>query len=53
MAYARSGNVPRKSVLGDQMDKKNVVCGSAILGKDMHVNVYGKKGLPVIMFPTL
>lgn len=35
------------------MDKKNVVCGSAILGKDMHVNVYGKKGLPVIMFPTL
>lgn len=35
------------------MDKKSVVCGSAILGKDMHVNVYGKKGLPVVMFPTL
>lgn len=35
------------------MDKKNVVCSSAILGKDMHVNVYGKKGLPVIVFPTL
>ncbi len=32
---------------------KNVVCGSAILGKDMHVNVYGTKGLPVVMFPTL
>ena len=35
------------------MDKKNVVCGSAILGRDMHVNVYGKKGLPVVVFPTL
>ncbi|MBM6775157.1 alpha/beta hydrolase-fold protein [Olsenella profusa] len=35
------------------MDKKNVVCSSAILGREMHVNVYGKKGLPVVMFPTL
>ena len=35
------------------MDKKNVVCGSAILGRDMHVNVYGTKGLPVVVFPTL
>lgn len=34
------------------MDKKNVVCSSAILGDDMHVNVYGKKGLPVVVFPT-
>ncbi len=42
-----------KHVLGDNMDKKNVVCTSAALGKDMHVNVYGKKGLPVVVFPTL
>ncbi|MDM8271865.1 esterase family protein [Thermophilibacter provencensis] len=35
------------------MDKKNVACGSAILGRDMHVNVYGKKGLPVVVFPTM
>ena len=35
------------------MNKKNVVCSSAILGKDMHVNVYGTKGLPVVVFPTL
>ena len=47
MAYALSGKAPRKHILGDHMDKKSVVCGSAILGKDMHVNVYGKKGLPV------
>ena len=39
--------------LGEQMDKKNVVCSSAILGREMHVNVYGKKGLPVVVFPTL
>ncbi|HJB55750.1 MAG TPA: hypothetical protein IAA39_08535 [Candidatus Olsenella avistercoris] len=35
------------------MDKKTVVCASSALGRDMHVNVYGKKGLPVIAFPTL
>ena len=33
--------------------KKNVVCSSAILGTEMHVNVYGKKGLPIVVFPTL
>lgn len=35
------------------MAKKNVVCSSAILGKEMHVAVHGTKGLPVIVFPTL
>ena len=53
MADAYSGNASEVDLLGDQMDKKNVVCGSAILGRDMHVNVYGKKGLPVVVFPTL
>ena len=53
MADAYSGNASEIDLLGDQMDKKNVVCGSAILGRDMHVNVYGKKGLPVVVFPTL
>ena len=33
--------------------KKNVVCSSSILGTEMHVNVYGKKGLPIVVFPTL
>ena len=53
MTDAYSGNASEIDLLGDQMDKKNVVCGSAILGRDMHVNVYGKKGLPVVVFPTL
>ena len=34
------------------MSKKNVVCTSSILGKEMHVIVHGAKGLPVIVFPT-
>ncbi len=34
------------------MDKKNIVCTSSILGEDMHVVAYGKKGLPVVVFPT-
>ena len=34
------------------MDKKNIVCTSSILGEDMHVIAYGKKGLPVVVFPT-
>ena len=34
------------------MTKKNVVCASTILGKEMHVIVHGEKGLPVIVFPT-
>lgn len=34
------------------MDKKNIVCTSSILGTDMHVIAYGKKGLPVVVFPT-
>ncbi len=34
------------------MDKKNIVCTSSILGADMHVITYGKKGLPVVVFPT-
>ena len=34
------------------MSKKNVVCTSSILGKEMHVIVHGTKGLPVIVFPT-
>ena len=34
------------------MTKKNVVCSSKILGREMHVNVYGSKGLPVVAFPT-
>lgn len=42
-----------RGTLGEQMDKKNVVCSSAILGREMYVNVYGKKGLPVVVFPTL
>ena len=53
MAYGHSGKYLKLQHLGDRMDKKSVVCSSAILGKDMHVNVYGKKGLPVVMFPTL
>lgn len=32
---------------------KNAVCSSAILGTEMHVNVYGTKGLPIVVFPTL
>lgn len=50
MADAHSGNL---EILGEFMDKKTVVCASSALGRDMHVNVYGKKGLPVIAFPTL
>lgn len=42
-----------RGTLGEQMDKKNVVCSSAILGREMYVNVYGNKGLPVVVFPTL
>lgn len=34
------------------MDKKNIECKSAILGEDLHVIAYGKKGLPVVVFPT-
>lgn len=34
------------------MDKKNIVCTSSILGTDLHVIAYGKKGLPVVVFPT-
>lgn len=34
------------------MDKKNIECKSAILGEDLHVVAYGKKGLPVVVFPT-
>ncbi len=37
---------------GGNMDKKNIVCTSSILGEDMHVVAYGKKGLPVVVFPT-
>lgn len=50
MADTHSGNL---EILGEFMDKKTVVCASSALGRDMHVNVYGKKGLPVIAFPTL
>ena len=50
MADAHSRNL---EILGEFMDKKTVVCASSALGRDMHVNVYGKKGLPVIAFPTL
>lgn len=34
------------------MDKKNIMCTSSILGRDLHVISYGKKGLPVVVFPT-
>lgn len=34
------------------MNKKSIVCTSSILGADMHVITYGKKGLPVVVFPT-
>ena len=53
MADANSGNEPHKtSYFGGTMSKKNVVCTSSILGKEMHVIVHGTKGLPVIVFPT-
>ena len=38
---------------GGNMDKKNIVCTSSILGEDMHVVAYGKKGLPVVVLRAI
>lgn len=54
MAYAVSGIWRHvTNFFGGDMGKKNVVCKSAILGREMHVVVHGEKGLPIVVFPTM